>query len=121
MTVKVEELDFTRWLSEVFTNGDYDMTIVAHVEARDLGKFANPNYYWHYGSAEFAELYRQADEAADDQAVAKMKLAVRYLADDCAAIWLFALPNLVVTKNTVDGVPANATTLSFDLTTIASR
>ena len=121
VTVKVEELDFSRWLSEVFTNGDYDMTIVAHVEARDLGKFANPNYYWHYGSPEFAELYQQADEATDDQAVEKMKLAVRYLANDCAAIWLFALPNLVVTKNTVTGVPANATTLSFDLTTIASR
>ena len=121
VTVKVEELDFTRWLSEVFTNGDYDLTIVAHVEARDLGKFANPNYYWHYGSPEFADLYQQADESSDDQSVAKMKVAVRYLADDCAAIWLFALPNLVITKSTVTGVPANATTLSFDLTTISSR
>ena len=38
----------------VFTKGDYDMTIVAHVEARDLGKFANPKYYWHYGDEKFA-------------------------------------------------------------------
>ncbi len=122
VNVKIEELDFSRWLSEVFTNGDYDMTIVAHVEARDLGKFANPKYYWHYGDPKFAGLYTAADEAtSDEQANELMKQAVRYLADDAAAIWLFALPNLVITKATISGVAQNATTLSFDLTTITSR
>ena len=43
------------------------------------------------------------------------------LAEDAAAVWLFALPNLVITKSTVTGVPQNAATLSFDLTTIATR
>ncbi|HEY3338336.1 MAG TPA: ABC transporter substrate-binding protein [Propionicimonas sp.] len=120
--VTIEELDFTRWLDEVFTKGDYDMTIVAHVEARDLGKFANPKYYWRYNSPKFAELYTAADEAtSDEQATELMKQAVKYLADDAAAIWLFALPNLVITKATITGVAQNATTLSFDLTTITSR
>ena len=120
--VTIEELDFTRWLDEVFTKGDYDMTIVAHVEARDLGKFANPKYYWHYGDEKFAALYDAADQApTEEQADAGMKAAVRYLADDAAAIWLFALPNLVITKATISGVAQNATTLSFDLTTITSR
>ena len=120
--VETEELDFSRWIDEVFTNGDYDMTIVAHVEARDLGKFADKDYYWHYGDEKFAAMYNAAVEAADeDQGVAEMKAAARYLADQCAAIWLFALPNLVITKATVTGIPQNATTLSFDLTTITSR
>lgn len=120
--VTIEELDFTRWLDEVFTKGDYDMTIVAHVEARDLGKFANPKYYWRYNSEKFAALYTAADEAtSDEQANELMKQAVKYLADDAAAIWLFALPNLVITKATITGVAQNATTLSFDLTTITSR
>lgn len=120
--VTIEELDFTRWLDEVFTNGDYDLTIVAHVEARDLGKFANPNYYWHYADADFARLYTEADQAASDElSIQLMKQAVRRLADDVAAIWLFALPNLVITKSTISGVSQNATTLSFDLGTITSR
>lgn len=122
VTVTIEELDFSRWLEEVFTNADYDMTIVAHVEARDLGKFADPGYYWRYGDAEFAKLYTTADEAPTEaEAIEGMKKAVRFLADDAAAIWLFDLPNLVITKATVLGVPANATTLSFDLTPITSR
>ena len=121
VTVKVEELDFTRWLNEVYTNGDYDLTIVAHVEARDLGNFALPNYYWHYGDPKFAALYNAADQAKSEaQSIALMKQAVEYLANDAAAIWLFALPNLVITKPNITGVAQNATSLSFDLTTIAS-
>ena len=120
VTVKVEELDFTRWLSEVFTNGDYDLTVVAHVEARDLGNFALPNYYWHYGDPRFADLYNAADQAKTEaESVALMKQALRYLADDAAAVWLFALPNLVIAESTITGLPQNATTLSFDLSTIA--
>lgn len=120
VTATIEELEFTRWIPEVLTNGDYDMTIVAHVEARDIAKFANPNYYWHYDSAEFRQLFTAADEAGESQVVPLMKRAARHLADDAAAIWLFALPNLVITKSTITGVGQNATSLSFDLTTIAS-
>lgn len=120
VTVKVEELDFTRWLNEVYSNGDYDLTIVAHVEARDLGNFALPNYYWHYGNPEFAALYNAADQAKSEaQSVKLMKQAVEFLANDAAAIWLFALPNLVIAKSTITGLPQNATSLSFDLSTIA--
>ncbi|MDR1767915.1 MAG: ABC transporter substrate-binding protein [Propionibacteriaceae bacterium] len=118
---EIEELEFSRWIPEVLTNGDYDMTIVAHVEARDLGKFADKNYYWHYGNPTFAKLYQEADEADQATGVELMRQAAKLLADDCAAIWLFALPNLVITKASVVGVPANQATLSFDLTTVASR
>ncbi len=122
MTVKVEELEFARWIPEVFTNGDYDMTIVAHTEPRDFGKFANPKYYWHYDSKKYQELYATADAAPDEAtAIAGMKAALRYLAEDAAAIWLFDLPNLVITKNTITGVAQNASSISFDLTSITSR
>lgn len=117
----IEELEFSRWIPEVLTNGDYDMTIVAHVEARDLGKFANKKYYWHYGDEKFSALYYAADQAAEPDVSRLMKVAARYLATDAAAIWLFALPNLVITRSTITGVAQNATSLSFDLTTMASR
>lgn len=117
----IEELEFSRWIADVLTDGNYDMTIVAHVEARDIGKFANPRYYWHYGDGEFVALYHAAERAPEDDMVPLMQQAARYLAEDAAAIWLFALPNLVITKATITGVDHNATTLSFDLTTVAAR
>ena len=61
--VNVEELDFSTWLSQVYTQHDYDMTVVAHVEPWDLPQFANPNYYWKYNNPQFAELINKADAA----------------------------------------------------------
>ena len=40
----------------------------------------------------------------------------KILADDAAAGFLWLLPNLVVTKADVEGVDANAPSLSFDMT-----
>ncbi|MDR0960173.1 MAG: ABC transporter substrate-binding protein [Propionibacteriaceae bacterium] len=123
INVTVEELDFSsRWLTEVFTNAEYDMTIVSHVEPRDITMFADPTYYWRYDNPTFAQLVASADEAPDQQRyVTLMEEAATMLADDAAADWLFNFPNLVVTKAGITGIPDNATTLSFDVTTIASR
>jgi peptide/nickel transport system substrate-binding protein len=97
------------------------MTIVAHVEPRDLVKWADPKYYWRYNNTQLQALVAQADAGSADDYVRLMKQAAKLLADDAAADWLFLLPNLVVTTSDVTGIGANATSLSFDLTTIASR
>ena len=122
ITVTIEELDFaSRWLPEVFLDGDYDMTIVAHVEPRDIVKFANPEYYWHYDNPEFQDLIAQADSGPAQEFVPTMKLAARMLADDAAANWLFVFPNLMVARAGITGLGENMTSLSFDVTTISSR
>ncbi|HBX80531.1 MAG TPA: ABC transporter substrate-binding protein, partial [Propionibacteriaceae bacterium] len=103
-------------------NGDYDITIVAHVEPRDINKFADPTYYWHYNNPAFQALIAKADTEPTEAAwLADMADAQKVLTDDAAAVWLFMLPNLVVTKNTVTGLSPNAVTLSFDLTGVARR
>ncbi|WP_342371696.1 ABC transporter substrate-binding protein [Propioniciclava soli] len=121
VTAQVEEVQFpARWIETVYGNADYDLTIVSHVEARDLITFANPDYYWRYANPEFDALVRAADEADPADYVDGMRAAARFLGEDAAAIWLFVLPNLVITRAGITGVPPNATTLSFDVTTMAS-
>lgn len=118
--VVVEELQFpARWLDVVYTNADYDATIIAHVEGRDLVTFANPDYYWRYDNPEFNATITAADEGDKTAYIEGMKKASEMLAEDAAAIWLFDLPNLVVVRAGITGVPNNATTESFDLTTMA--
>ncbi len=121
VTLKSETLTFEQWLQQVYTQGDYDLTIVAHVEPRDLVNWANPQYYWHYHNANFTQLIEQAQAATDPQATDLLKQAAKVLSQDAAADFLFLLPNLIVTRSDISGVAANATSLSFDLTTIASR
>lgn len=117
-----DELEFpARWLDVVYTKGDYDMSIVAHVEPRDIVKYGDPGYYWHYNNVEVRQLLKAADEGTPQVQIAKMKQIARILSDDAAADWLFLLPNLVITTSDVTGVPQNATSLSFDLTNVRRR
>jgi len=122
ITVNVTELDFSgQWLPDVFLGGDYDMTIVDHAEPRDIVNFADPTYYWHYNNPAFAQLIRQADAAPRDQFITDMHQAAAMLANDAAADWLFLFPNLVVARAGITGIPENAITPSFDVTTIAAK
>ena len=121
ITVTTDELEFPRWLDQVFTRADYDISIVAHVEPRDLVRFADPRYYFRYDSPRFRRLVAAADAGTEAQQTVDLRAAARLLAHDAAADWLFLLPNLVVTTSSVHGVPENATTLSFDLTTITKN
>ena len=105
----------------MYTNADYDMTIVAHVEPRDMRAFATEGNYWNYDNEQFNELLRQADEGTVEDQTTKLKEAARVLAVDAAADWLFLLPNIVIATTDISGIQANQVSMSFDLTTLAAR
>lgn len=121
ITAKVEELEFPTWLDQVYAKHDYDMTIVAHVEPRDIVAFGVEGNYWGFNNPEFNALLASADEGTQEEQVADLKAAAKLLSDQAAADWLFLLPNIIVTTPEISGVQENATSLSFDLTTLAAR
>ncbi|HRB99642.1 MAG TPA: ABC transporter substrate-binding protein, partial [Dermatophilaceae bacterium] len=99
---------------------DYDMSIVAHVEPRDLAAvFANKDYYLRYNSPVVQAAVAAADAATPEQQVAEMKKAARQIADDAAADFLFLLPNLMVAQPGITGLPKNAVGEAFDLGALA--
>ena len=52
----------------VFTKHDYDLSFVLHVEPRDFGNLANPNYYFGYDNPEVQKLYAAvADRARPEE------------------------------------------------------
>ncbi|HLS46780.1 MAG TPA: ABC transporter substrate-binding protein [Ornithinicoccus sp.] len=119
--VTVDDLEFpATWVEDVFTNADYEMSIVAHVEPRDLGNvFGNPDYYIGYGTPELRTLLEEADAGTQEQQVEKMKEAARLISEDAASDFLFLLPNLIVADQGITGLPQNAITESFDLANLA--
>lgn len=119
--VTIDELNFPDpWVSTVIGKADYDLSIVAHVEPRDIFTFANPDYYWRYDNPEVTALAAAADAGTAEQYAADLKQAAQLISEDAAAIWLFNLPNLVIAKQGITGIPANAnSSLAFDVTTIA--
>ena len=121
ITVNLDQLEFpAAWLQTVFKDHDYDMSIVAHVEPRDLpAVFGNPQYYTQYNNPQLQADIAAADAGTTDEQVTYMKKAAQELSQDAAADFLFLLPNLIVADKGITGLPKNAITESFDLSALA--
>jgi peptide/nickel transport system substrate-binding protein len=115
--VKIQNIDFPLWINRVFIGGNYDLTIIAHVEARDLIKYADPKYYWHYDNKTVQKLIAEGDAAPTDaQWIADYRKVERIITTDAVNDWLFLLPNLEVVRKGITGYPTNGLSLSFDVT-----
>ncbi|STD07885.1 Nickel-binding periplasmic protein precursor [Dermatophilus congolensis] len=121
-TVQLDQLEFpAAWLSQVMKSKDYDATIIAHVEPRDMGRVFSPNYYLGYNDPEFTRLIEEADQGTPAQEIENLKAAAQRISEHAAADFLFLMPHLVVHKADLTGIRANDTSESFDLTRIARK
>lgn len=119
--VTLDQLEFPAvWLSTVFTDADYEMSIVAHVEPRDLpAVFGDPKYYTRYDNKQLQSDLAAADSGTPEEQVTLMKKAAKELSEDAAGDVLFVLPNLIVAEKGITGLPKNAITESFELAPLA--
>ncbi|WP_392466776.1 ABC transporter substrate-binding protein [Arsenicicoccus cauae] len=116
LKVTMDQMDFPTWLSDVFKGADYDLTIVAHVEPRDIGRmFGNPDYYTRYDNKAVQAELAAADAGTEAQQVEHMKEVARLTAEDAASDVLFLMPNLVVADKDIQGLPTNAVGETLDL------
>lgn len=105
------------WLDKVFTEHDYQMSVILHTEARDmLTIFGDPDYYIGYDNPRLAQVAGEADQGSPDQYVAGMQEVARMIVDDAASDPLFLFPNTVVAHAGLTGIAPDATTESMDLT-----
>ena len=115
--VRIEQIEWGQWLSRVWKDADYDLTIIGHAEAWDISNYANPKYYYRYDSPRFQELFQKSEVTLDDKARRDLYVQMqRLLVEDAPAVWLFMHPRLAVTRKGVQGLwkdlPLPATDLS---------
>ena len=115
INVEIVPIEFSVWLEQVFTNKDYDMTAVLHVEPRDISNYANPEYYWQYDNPDVQQLIGDARVATDQaESVELLKQAARQIAEDSPVDWLILAADLTVSTTDVTGYPTNDTASRFD-------
>ncbi|HSJ27822.1 MAG TPA: ABC transporter substrate-binding protein, partial [Acidimicrobiia bacterium] len=120
ITVDIENVEWGVWLEDVFANHDFDMSIVAHVEPRDLGQYGNPDYYWGNDSPQVAPILEQADAEPDEDTRNELYASVlEEITAVAADNWLFVLPALSVTVTGVTGFEADLPGLALDVTRLA--
>jgi peptide/nickel transport system substrate-binding protein len=90
INAKIENVEWAQWLSGVYGQKAYDLTVIAHVEPLDFGNFARPNYYWGYESAEFNTLWAKVQATLDVKERNRlMAQAQELVARDAVAAYLY--------------------------------
>ena len=69
INAKIQDVEWAQWLSGVYKDKNYDLTIISHVEPLDIGIYANPNYYFQYDSPAFQAIYAKVDVRAQSRCV----------------------------------------------------
>lgn len=111
ITVKTSDVTFDNWLAKIFKGDhDFDMTIINHVEQYDVTTVfsGKADYYTQYTNPEVTRLESEGLSGDHDTFIADFKKVMTILADDAAAAWLWAFPNLMVADADVHGLPENS-------------
>ena len=118
--VKIEQIEWGQWLSRVWKDADYDLTIIGHAEAWDIGNYANPKYYFRYDSAEFQKLFQESEITVDDKARRELYVKMqKKLVEDAPVVWLYIHPRLAVTKKGLQGLWKDLPAPAFDLSEVS--
>lgn len=87
ITLNLEIIEWGRWLDEVYSNGDYDLTVIGHIgkmdPAADLSGYSpeRPDYYFRRGweDPRLNELMERGSVTADFEERLKIYAVVQYI------------------------------------------
>jgi peptide/nickel transport system substrate-binding protein len=118
--VRIEQIEWGQWLSQVYREANYDMSIIGHGEPWDIGNYANPKYYYRWDNPEFQKLFAASEREMDDKKRRELYVKMqKMLADEGPAVWLYMHPRLAVTKKGLTGVWKNLPISALDLSEVA--
>lgn len=104
INVEIQVIDFGQWVDRVFSNANYDLSIIGHAEAFDISIYANPDYYFQYDNPRLQDIIDRAERTTDlDEQKKLYAIAQWIVADDAATAPLFELPSLPAMRTEVKG------------------
>ncbi|WP_418968926.1 ABC transporter substrate-binding protein [Alloscardovia omnicolens] len=104
----VQRTEFATWLSQVYKNHDFDISMVDHNDSHDFKQWANPDYYYGYNNQKVQQLYAQAMQArSDDERDTLLAQAARIVSEDAPADWIMNFRVVTAWRTNVEGFPLN--------------
>jgi peptide/nickel transport system substrate-binding protein len=115
-------MEWAQWLEQVFTNKDFDLTIVSHTEPLDIEIYARPDYYFGHRDPVVLALMSGLDAMTDPEDRNEVLRAVQTrVADQAVNAFLFQLAKTGVADARIEGLWANSPTQANDLTGVRWR
>lgn len=113
----IRNVEWAQWLSQVFNNKDYEMTIVSHTEPLDIDIYARPDYYFQYRNEGFQQLIAEIYQtSAPKKKNTLLRQAQRQLADDAVNVFIASSPKIAAWHKDVRGPWRNAPIQANNLT-----
>ena len=104
VTLNPSPIDDSTWYEKVYTNKDYETTLMDHNNPRDVLWYANPDFYWQYDNAEVQALKVASDEATTDEEQTKaIHDLSKIIATEAPSAWLFQAPQIRIAQAGVTG------------------
>jgi peptide/nickel transport system substrate-binding protein len=120
ITAKIENVEWAQWLSGVYGQKAYDLTIISHVEPLDFGNFQRPGYYWNYESAEFNALWAKINATIKPEERNRLLAeAQRLVATDAVAAYLYQPTWITVANARVKGLWKDMPIFANDLAALS--
>jgi peptide/nickel transport system substrate-binding protein len=117
--LEIEIVEWGQWIERIFKKREYQLTMIGHVEAWDIGIYANPDYYFQYDSQEFRDAYAKALKAPSEEEKAKwFGKCQEIIAEDAVNGFLFSASGLPAMKAEVMGWWENYPTIALDCTQV---
>ena len=119
VVAKIENVEWAQWLGGTF-KGNFDLTIINHVEPLDYMQYANPGYYWGYDSKAFRDLAARHAETTNPKERAKLFADLqRMIATDCVNAFIFNPSQVAVAKKGLKGLWASSPIFANDMTAVS--
>ena len=116
----IQNIEWAQWIEEVFTNGDFGLTIVSHTEPMDIGIYADPDYYFAYDNPDFRDVMEALSATTDPAARTDLlHRAQTIIAEDHVNAYLFELAIPTVAQAGLRGLWLNQPTAAVDLTGVS--
>ena len=120
--LEIVPVEWGVWVPEVFTDKNYDLSIVSHTEPMDIGIYGREDYYFNYASDAFKDIMNKLDAETDEQKrYDLMREAQRIVAKDAVNGYLFQLAKAGVWNKDVEGLWKNSPVQANDLTGVRWR
>lgn len=105
----IEPKEWAAWLEDVYTNAQYETTIVGLTGKLDpnevLGRFVSDfgKNFVKYNNPEFDALIEEAKSASDEERIELFKECQKVLTEDAASVWISDPNKIVVCRSDLKG------------------
>ena len=119
IVAKIENVEWAQWLGGTF-KGNFDLTIINHVEPLDYMQYANTAYYWGYDNKDFRDLTATFAATGDKKERAKLFADIqKKIAADQVNAYIFNPAQVAVSRKGLKGLWASSPIFANDMASVS--